>query len=734
VWSRQVVADAKWTVSRDPAGNVYLAGTNGMLAQYSNSGDQSWSNNFASPCVAMVVDASGNRFVSLADGTVGHLQSDGTRQPPGISSAPTDQTVFAGDNVVLTFAATGTEPLAYAWRFNGTNLSGVTGTQLVLNPVTTSQSGSYSVVVTNLGGAITSTPALVRVKSVQLYWGAQLLTNGNYVFSSPPTLTIRSAFTSGARFYTLDGTAPTSSSTAYAGPFQLNHNATVRAIGYSANSQQSEEADPITATVFSQHTLTTTISGGGTITLSPPGGTYLNTTTVTATAIPAVNWSFLFWLDDASGTSPSIPLSMEEDRSILAVFGTNSPAGLAAPGLAWRANLAAKVFSVDAQTNVYANAGGTVFKLTSGGTPLQTNAICPLPGVAKRDDAGNYYFAGSIDGTQDFGGITLVGGWTNWNGHQYSPGWPTVFLAKYAANGNLQWVVSFGSQGPRNTLTDLALDPSGGCYVGYELSSAAGMVTHVSETGLVDWTWAQPVTLAMGYALRLGGATSSNCAVLALDQLPIVRPMFIDRAGNTTTLGATALGFDGSLCTNTVPVRDDLGNLYNVGWGLNTPGEYLIKCAAGVTVWTRQVVADAKWTVGRDPAGNVYLAGTNGMLAQYSNSGDQSWSNNFASPCVAMVVDASGNRFVSLADGTVGRLQSDAVSQAGFSATMGSGTEGIRLSLVSKPEQIWQVQVSTNLTSWVTVGVVTNIAGGLQFSDPTIKKAQQRFYRTVPWP
>ena len=65
---------------------------------------------------------------------------------------------------------------------------------------------------------------------------------------------------------------------------------------------------------------------------------------------------------------------------------------------------------------------------------------------------------------------------------------------------------------------------------------------------------------------------------------------------------------------------------------------------------------------------------------------------------------------------------------------MGSGTEGIRLSLVSKPEQTWQVQVSTNLTSWISLGVVTNTSGGLRFSDPTIKRAQMRFYRTVPWP
>src|SRR5439155_1495846 len=120
-----------------------------------------------------------------------------------------------------------------------------------------------------------------------------------------------------------------------------------------------------------------------------------------------------------------------------------------APGLAWATNLGAQVFAVDGQTNVYANAGGTVFVLNGNGAVLQTNGICPIPGIARRDSAGNYYFSGSFDGTQNFGGITLVGGWTNNNG-QYSPGWPTCYLAKYAGNGSLQWVTGFGQHATRN--------------------------------------------------------------------------------------------------------------------------------------------------------------------------------------------------------------------------------------------------------------------------------------------
>src|SRR5262249_6043863 len=123
-------------------------------------------------------------------------------------------------------------------------------------------------------------------------------------------------------------------------------------------------------------------------------------------------------------------------------------------------------FAVSPKTNLYANAGGTVIELTSEGVPVQTNAICPLPGVVRRDNTGNFYFGGSFDGTQDFGGITLVGGWindVNYHPPRWVPGYPTCYLAKYGPGGSLQWVVSFGAAAQVNQLTDLMLESGGGC-------------------------------------------------------------------------------------------------------------------------------------------------------------------------------------------------------------------------------------------------------------------------------
>ena len=48
------------------------------------------------------------------------------------------------------YVASGTAPLSYQWRFNGTNLSGATSSALALSNVQTNNSGSYAVVVSNI--------------------------------------------------------------------------------------------------------------------------------------------------------------------------------------------------------------------------------------------------------------------------------------------------------------------------------------------------------------------------------------------------------------------------------------------------------------------------------------------------------------------------------------------------------------------------------------------------------
>ena len=83
--------------------------------------------------------------------------------PPTITSQPASQTAFVNDTVTLRVAATGTLPLSYQWNFNGGVLEGATTNSLVLANLQLSQAGTYTVLVTNLGGALLSSNAVLMV-------------------------------------------------------------------------------------------------------------------------------------------------------------------------------------------------------------------------------------------------------------------------------------------------------------------------------------------------------------------------------------------------------------------------------------------------------------------------------------------------------------------------------------------------------------------------------------------
>jgi endonuclease/exonuclease/phosphatase family metal-dependent hydrolase len=89
--------------------------------------------------------------------------SGGWGQPPAIASQPQNQTITNGDGVVFSVIATGTPPLGYQWQFNGTNLPGATDPGLTLTNVAFTQSGFYTVTVTNAAGSTLSDPAILNV-------------------------------------------------------------------------------------------------------------------------------------------------------------------------------------------------------------------------------------------------------------------------------------------------------------------------------------------------------------------------------------------------------------------------------------------------------------------------------------------------------------------------------------------------------------------------------------------
>jgi len=84
--------------------------------------------------------------------------------PAAITNPPAGLAVTNGANATFSVGASGTAPLAYSWRFNATNvLGGATNAMLTVTNAQATNAGSYTVVVTNAYGAITSSPAVLTV-------------------------------------------------------------------------------------------------------------------------------------------------------------------------------------------------------------------------------------------------------------------------------------------------------------------------------------------------------------------------------------------------------------------------------------------------------------------------------------------------------------------------------------------------------------------------------------------
>jgi hypothetical protein len=80
---------------------------------------------------------------------------------PEIITQPQNLSLTEGQDATFSVSAQGAS--AYQWRFNGTNIYGATNTTLTLSSVHPKDAGSYSVVVTNSLGAMTSTLATLTV-------------------------------------------------------------------------------------------------------------------------------------------------------------------------------------------------------------------------------------------------------------------------------------------------------------------------------------------------------------------------------------------------------------------------------------------------------------------------------------------------------------------------------------------------------------------------------------------
>ncbi len=91
-----------------------------------------------------------------------------TVSPPAIVSQPESKTVNAGAAVTFSVVATGDAPLSYQWRKDNNAIAGATGSTYTIPALTAADSGTYSVVVSNSAGTVTSSGATLTVQAARL--------------------------------------------------------------------------------------------------------------------------------------------------------------------------------------------------------------------------------------------------------------------------------------------------------------------------------------------------------------------------------------------------------------------------------------------------------------------------------------------------------------------------------------------------------------------------------------
>jgi pectin methylesterase-like acyl-CoA thioesterase len=85
---------------------------------------------------------------------------------PTITTQPTNKTVSAGSPVAFSVAAVGMPDPAYQWRKNGTNIVGATNATYSIASAKLADNATYSVIVSNSAGTITSSNAVLTIPAV----------------------------------------------------------------------------------------------------------------------------------------------------------------------------------------------------------------------------------------------------------------------------------------------------------------------------------------------------------------------------------------------------------------------------------------------------------------------------------------------------------------------------------------------------------------------------------------
>ena len=178
--------NSPYAVAVDGNGNVFVTGGSGtypnsdsVTLAYSSSGVPLWTNRYHGPAghndvgYDLAVTGVGDVVVvGASSGDYATVKYD-SGFALAITSTPLSRTNNPGTTATFFVSVFGTAPFTFQWQRNGTNLmnggniSGATSSNLTLNPALPSDAGSYTVVISNPAGSLTSVVAVLSVPIFQ---------------------------------------------------------------------------------------------------------------------------------------------------------------------------------------------------------------------------------------------------------------------------------------------------------------------------------------------------------------------------------------------------------------------------------------------------------------------------------------------------------------------------------------------------------------------------------------
>ena len=659
--------------------------------------------------------------------------------PPVITNSPQDLTVDQGNDASFNVGASGTPPLVYQWLFNGGPIPNANSSAYTRPNAQPSDAGSYSAVVSNSAGSVTSSPAMLTVNPV----------------SAPPSITTQPQPQTVSQSSNATFTVAASGSTPfyYQWRFFGTNLAAANGSSYTVPNAQPPNAGPYSVVVSNAYNMVTSAPAMLTV-VQPP---IISVQPISQLASVSNNVTFTVGL--SQGTTPAY----QWRKNGVPISGATL-SSLSFQALVWsNAGTYSVVVNNSAGSQTSAGAVLTVqqavFTFSDGFESYQTGGVDKNTTGGPNSAAANPWWALSTTNPQGWVTNSNVGVLPHGGSQMLSA---TGSLRQdylnllyrmnagqvYYGNFMCEWwfydPYGFSASGATNSQDYLALcedvpvsttsDTSSsftavnqrmslGAYngsVGYNYSNYQARIIGGAGSFGSQNSWyntATPRSIGWHHArIIVGIPNATNAAPIS---------MYIDNLTNSTVTSSTA-GTNGF-------------NLIEINHSMSAPGYAWyyddLTFRAANDPWIIEQPVSRTVNPG-DPASFATVAV--GTAYQWQFNGTNVNGATTSTYTISSASPASAGSYACLITGANGTIAtgSASLSLTGLPAQPGHfdslnliGGGALQLNMSGTPYTNYILEFTTNWTSWSTSSTLSAPSGIFQFSDPSVSSNAERFYR-----